>query len=80
MLAPKNGHTILIGEDELEVRGYLEMAVKYLGYGVELAQDGEEVVNCLRTSPSGISAVLLDLMMPHQDGIEALKAIRRISA
>jgi two-component system, NtrC family, response regulator AtoC len=80
MLAPKNGHTILIGEDELEVRGYLEMAVKYLGYGVEVAQDGEEVVNCLRTSSSGISAVLLDLMMPQLDGIETLKTIRRISA
>ena len=44
MQTQKNGHTILIGEDELEVRAYLEMALKCLGYTVESAQDGEEVV------------------------------------
>jgi CheY-like chemotaxis protein len=40
MQAQKNGHTILVGEDELEVRAYLEMALKSLGYSVELPQDG----------------------------------------
>jgi two-component system response regulator AtoC len=79
MHALKNGHTILVGEDELEVRGYLEMALKCLGYGVELAQDGEEVINCLRSSKTDISAVLLDLMMPQCDGMETLQAIREIA-
>src|ERR1700730_1048652 len=75
----KNGHTILVGEDELEVRGYLEMALKCLGYGVELAQDGEEVINCLRSSKTDISAVLLDLMMPQCDGMETLQTVREIA-
>jgi len=69
---------ILIGEDELEVRGYLEMAVKCLGYSVELAQDGDEVLQYLQTCSTPPDAVLLDLMMPHRDGIETLKEIRRI--
>jgi CheY-like chemotaxis protein len=38
----RNGRTILVAEDEPEVRGYLEMALKCLGYSVELAQDGDE--------------------------------------
>ena len=38
------GLKILVGEDEQEVRGYLQMALKCLGYSVELAQDGEEVM------------------------------------
>ncbi len=75
----KNGRTILVGEDELEVRGYLEMALKCLGYSVELAQDGDEVLSCLQTSRMDIAAVLLDVMMPHRDGIDTLKAIRRIA-
>ena len=70
--------TILVGEDELEVRAYLEMALKCLGYSVELAQDGAEVINCLESSDSCISAVLLDIMMPQQDGISTLSEIRRI--
>src|SRR5689334_19672347 len=64
MQGQRNGHTILVGEDELEVRAYLEIALKCLGYTVELAQDGEEVLNCLRLRRSQISAVLLDLLMP----------------
>jgi two-component system response regulator AtoC len=75
----KNGHTILVGEDELEVRGYLEMALKCLGYRVELAQDGEEVINYLRSHKTEISAVLLDLMMPQCDGMETLQTVREIA-
>src|SRR5215471_6849438 len=73
-------HTILVGEDELEVRAYLEMALKCLGYSVELAQDGDEVLACLRSLTPPPAAVLLDLMMPNRDGIETLKEIRRINS
>ena len=72
--------TILIGEDDLEVRVYLKMALQCLGYSVELAQDGDEVLACLQSSRSEISAVLLDLTMPNRDGIDTLREIRRISA
>jgi len=74
-----NNRRILVGEDELEVRAYLEMAVKCLGYSVELAQDGDEVLSCLQSPGAKPDAILLDLMMPNRDGIETLKEIRRIS-
>src|SRR5947209_7213413 len=70
--------TILIGEDDSEVRGYLEMAVKCMGYEVMLAQDGEEVLSVLQQNDK-INAVLLDIIMPRKDGIEALRDIRRLS-
>jgi two-component system response regulator AtoC len=76
----KNGRTILVGEDELEVRGYLEMALKCLGYSVEVAQDGDEVLACLQTSRQEISAVLLDIVMPNCDGMDTLREIRRIDS
>jgi two-component system response regulator AtoC len=77
MQITKNGRTILVGEDELEVRGYLEIALKCLGYSVELAQDGDEVLSCLQASRSEISAVILDIMMPNRDGMDTLREIRR---
>src|SRR5690242_3441105 len=70
--------TILLGEDELEVRSYLEMALRCQGYSVEMAQDGEELLSCLQSNVGTISAVLLDLVMPRKDGFETLKEIRRI--
>jgi two-component system response regulator AtoC len=71
--------TILVGEDEPEIQAYLEMALKCLGYSVELAHDGEEVLNCLASSRSVISAVLLDILMPGRNGIDTLREIRRIN-
>lgn len=68
--------TVLVGEDELEVRGYFQMALKCLGYSVELAQDGEEVLSTLRSSRGEIDAVLLDIMMPNLDGLDTLREIR----
>ena len=50
MQPTNNNRRILVGEDELEVRAYLEMAVKCLGYSVELAQDGDEVISCLQAA------------------------------
>jgi two-component system, NtrC family, response regulator AtoC len=74
----KNNNVILVGEDEAEVRSYLEMALKCMGYAVELAQDGDEVISCLESETPRFSAVILDLMMPQRDGFETLKAIRNI--
>src|SRR5579872_1893217 len=79
MQPSKNGRRILVGEDEMEVRGYLEMALKCSGYSVELAQDGDEVLACLQSSGSDISAVLLDIMMPNRSGLDVLKEIRQIA-
>jgi two-component system response regulator AtoC len=77
MQTVNNGSTILLGEDELEVRSYLEMALKCHGYSIESAQDGEEVLSCLERDRDRISLVLLDIMMPRKDGLETLRDIRR---
>ena len=77
MPVARNGHTILLGEDDLEVRTYLETALKCQGYSIEVAQDGEEVLACLRDNRISISAVVLDIIMPLINGIDVLKEIRR---
>jgi two-component system response regulator AtoC len=74
-----NGPCILVGEDELEVRQYLEMTLKCLGYRVEVAENGNEVIRCLQAVGAEISLVLLDIIMPELDGLETLCEIRRIN-
>jgi two-component system response regulator AtoC len=64
-----------VGDDEPESRQFLEMALRYQGYGVELAEDGQEVLNCLQAN-QGVSAVLLDLFMPGKNGLDTLREIR----
>jgi two-component system, NtrC family, response regulator AtoC len=75
MSTERLGRTILVGDDEAESRSFLEMALRYQGYGVELAEDGHEVLDCLRTNRA-VSAVLLDYFMPGKDGLATLREIR----
>ena len=70
-----NGHTVLIIEDQLQVRSYLELSLRSLGYTVESAQDSEEGLDRLRSAKRQISAILLDLMLPDSEGMETLEAI-----
>jgi len=72
-------HTVLIGEDELIQRKMLTVLLtKKLGYKTIVAENGSQVVKCVRDSNFGdISAVLLDLEMPEMDGFQALKQLRK---
>src|SRR6185437_15873634 len=69
--------TVLIAEDEPEVRNYLGFALTCEGYRVEFAEDGGEVVRLLERSRHGISVLLLDLIMPRKDGFTTLKEVRQ---
>lgn len=70
-------NTILIAEDEPEVRDYLGVALNCEGYGVEFAQNGEEVMSVLENRGTDVSLLLLDLIMPRKDGFETLREVRQ---
>jgi DNA-binding NtrC family response regulator len=70
-------NTILIAEDEPEVRDYLGVALNCEGYDVEFAQNGEEVVSFLERDATRVSLLLLDLIMPYKDGFETLREVRQ---
>jgi two-component system response regulator AtoC len=72
------GRTVLVAEDDAEVRNYLELALKCQGFQVQSAQDGEEVLLRLNETRCSISVLLLDIMMPRKDGMETLREVRRM--
>src|ERR1022692_449425 len=67
--------TILMSEEEPEVRNYLIMALETHGYHVENADTGNEVVEFLQNSGQPASAILL--AMPPVDGLSTVRKIRR---
>lgn len=71
----RDGKSILVVEDDADARNYLEMVVRCFGYGAAIAEDGEEALACLAANRA-ISLVLLDLEMPHKDGLETLREMR----
>jgi len=68
---------ILVAEDEPEIRSYLDIALRWLGYSVDFAGDGEEALARLQEQDANYSLLLLDMIMPRKDGLETLREIRK---
>lgn len=62
-------HTILIVEDDRDIRDVLADILVDEGYHVLLAEDGLEGLQRLTEGPQP-ALILLDLMMPHMDGFQ----------
>ncbi len=71
------GHgTVLVIEDEDEVREVVGRMLERLGFHVIAAQDGVAALERLDEHDGSVAAVLLDLSMPRMGGYEVLQRIR----
>ena len=67
-------YTILIADDEAEIRQLLRLYLEKDGYEVMEAENGVEAMEILRQRE--IHLILLDIMMPQLDGLSAVMKIR----
>jgi DNA-binding NtrC family response regulator len=66
--------TILIIDDEFEIRESLQTLLELEGYTVEVAGDGEGGLSHIASRPFDL--VLLDFALPDRNGLEILRDIR----
>ena len=67
--------TILLVEDDRSIRRYLEVILQRAGYSVIAAADGLEAMKAALAS--SIDAVVTDAIMPHLNGYELCRFLRR---
>jgi DNA-binding NtrC family response regulator len=67
--------SILVVDDESEIREGLEMLLKSEGYGVASAENGESGLAKLEEHPYDL--LLLDVSLPDRNGLDMLKEIHR---
>lgn len=69
---------ILVVDDDKTVRGFLELFLKTKGFtSVVSAESGEDAIKIVEKE--NIKLVLLDVMLPGINGVEALRRIKAIN-
>lgn len=75
---PRGRPSILVIDDEPQIRNFLRISLKTEGYELLEAENGETgLALCVRNSPD---LVILDLGLPDMEGAEVLAALREWSS
>ncbi len=75
LMSPATSMRLLVVEDEADLRGGLEQALREEGYAVDGAADGEEGI--YKAETWDYDAIVLDVMLPKFNGWQILERIRK---
>lgn len=75
-MSSHSNYRILVVDDEEDILELLKYNLKKEGYQVKTANDGIKAVEIAKTFIPDL--VILDIMMPNQDGVETCRQIREI--
>jgi len=75
-----HGETILLVDDEQQVRQTATALLEHYGYTVIAASDGEQGLDCYLQAAGAVDLVILDVLMPGMSGVELAAQIRSINS
>ncbi|MEZ5276462.1 MAG: response regulator [Opitutaceae bacterium] len=72
-----NSKLVLLAEDEPMIRDLITLFLNNLGYVVQSAENGRELLKVAeREAPDGFALLITDLVMPKMGGLELASEIR----
>lgn len=74
---PRGDETVLLVDDDEQVRRALGLLLDNLGYQAHLAEDGSSALEVLREHPD-IQLMISDIVMPGLDGLQLVEKARSL--
>ena len=71
---PASKGTILVADDDPDIVAIAKTTLEGTGYGVQIANNGLEVFTRLEEQKPDL--IILDIIMPHMDGLEVLQQLK----
>ena len=68
--------TVLLVDDEADLRSMTREMLELVGFGVIEAADGEQALEALGRAESLVDLVLIDYDLPGMDGLETIQRLR----
>jgi DNA-binding response OmpR family regulator len=78
LVTPDRPARIVVADDEAGVRSFLRMVLEDAGYEVIEAANGKQALT--EALARRVDLVITDLVMPEQEGIETIQALRKDAA
>jgi len=72
-------HTVLVVEDEEDLRELMRVMLEHAGFSVVVAREGNEALTLAKTAEH-VCIVLLDLLMPGMNGWDFFEAFKAVPA
>jgi len=67
--------SVLVVDDEDQIRQLIRETLEQAGYDVQEASNGKQGLERYRAKPADL--VIMDILMPDQDGLESIMTLRR---
>src|SRR5262245_24059928 len=68
---------VLVVEDEVHLAQGIKFNLELEGFGVEVIADGQRALERLRAAAPAVDLVVLDVMLPGQDGFTVARELRK---
>jgi len=75
--SPRGHETLLLVEDEANVRAFAARVLREQGYHVIEATDGADAIGIARQAPSPVHLLITDVVMPRMNGRALVAELRR---